>query len=259
MYRKIHVVPSHEPQVTALARSLFGTTSPPDLQLTSFIKELSIDAHYYSHLSNSTLSVLLSVLRQTFASTSKLTKLRLIFPDQCDEEFPVDPTLLGHSFQLEEFYWRDFRWCVHLQPTLDRFLACQPRIRTLELVTESQVIAPNELVIPPTACPELETFAGSFKYFQSLAPTRPIVNFIWSGVSPAPFPALESDVISSAFSRLRVLVIHEGFPTGVDLDVLASHLISLEILHLSLENTRNTIQSYPQVRDFCASLGLGRD
>lgn len=243
LYRKVELVSSRDPKVLASGNVLFSIISS-DSQLASYVREFTLDVECYLRNPESHASTLFSDLRQTLDSMTRLKKLRFILPDKLDEDFLAEPTLLGHNFQLEEFYWRDFRWYVRFESRLDKILAFQSRIRTLEMVTGPDA-TPSAYTIASTAFPDLETLSGNFQYFQLLAATRPIVNFVWNGVSPVPSSTLDST--SSALSRLRVLVLHEGFPKELDLAVLASHLTSLEVLHLSLEDTRMTIQSYPQV------------
>lgn len=244
LYRKVRAIPSRNPKVVALGKTLFAAITS-DSQLASYVRELTLDADFYSRESGVSMPTLLTILRETLSSMTRLRKLRLVLPDGCDAEFPIDPVFVGHDFQLDEFFWRDFRWYVHLQAQLDKFLASQTNIKTLEIASGPDA-TPSSFDIAPTACPDLKTFSGNFLYFKSLAPTRPITNFVWSGVSPVPMSVL--DEMSPSFSRLRVLIFHEGFPNDLDLPLLASHLNSLEVLHLSLEDTRTTFQSYRQVR-----------
>lgn len=243
LYRKVKTVSSRVPKTTTLGRVLFSAISS-DSQLASYVRELTLDADCYSREAKVPMPAVLTLLHRTLNSMFRLKKHRLVFPDQCEEEFPIDPTLLGHKFQLEEFYWRDFRWYISTAPQLHEFLASQSRIKTLELVSGPDTTFPT-FPIAPTACSDLQTFSGNFQYFQELAPTRSIVNFVWSGVSPVPPSALES--LAPSFSRLRLLIFHEGFPNELDLAILTTHLNSLEVLHLSLEDTRTTFQAYRQV------------
>jgi hypothetical protein len=243
LYRKVKTVSSREPKRTTLGKILFNAISS-DIQLASYVRELTLDPDCYSREAKVPMPALLTLLHRTLGSMIRLTKHRLVFPDQCDDEFPFDPTLFGHKFQLEEFYWRDFRWYIRIAPQLHEFLASQTRIKTLELVSGPDTIFPT-FPITPAACPDLQTFSGNFQYFQELAPTRPIVNFVWSGVYSVPSSVL--DTLAPSFSRLRILIFHEGFPKELDLAILTSHLNSLEVLHLSLEDTRTAFQSYRQV------------
>lgn len=244
LYRNVQVVASRESRITALGKMLFDVISS-DSQLASYVHDFTFDAAFYSQESEIPIPTLLTVLHKTLNSMCRLRKHRLVFPGQCDDEFPIDPALLGHNFQLEEFYWRDFRWYISIAPQLHKFLASQARIKTLELVSGPDTTFPT-FPIAPTACPDLHTFSGNFQYFQELAPTRLITNFVWSGVSPVPSSVLES--LAPSFSRLRLLVFHEGFPSELDLAILTSHLSSLEILHLSLEDTRTIFQAYRQIQ-----------
>ncbi|KAF9448036.1 hypothetical protein P691DRAFT_781582 [Macrolepiota fuliginosa MF-IS2] len=246
LYRKVDFISSQDPNALVLGKVLFNAISS-DHQLASYVREFTLDAELYLHGLDSLQDAPspLDVLRQTLNSMTRLKKLRIVLPDKCDDEFPIDPTLLQHPFQLEELYWRDFRWYVHVKPQLDKLLALQPRLRTLEMVFGPDA-APTTFTIAPTACPDLETFSGNFEHYRLLAPARPITSFICSGITPIPSSVLDS--IAPALSKLRILVIHEGFPRELDFAVLTSHLTSLEVLHLSLEDTRATIQSYHQIR-----------
>lgn len=245
LYRKVIAASSFNRRVV-VGKKLFGAiTSSP--QFASYVHEFTLHPDCFCRELSMSMPCLLDVLHETLASMIRLRKLCIVFQDGCDDEFPVDAVLVGHDFQLTEFFWRDFRWYVQQQAQLGEFLAFQPRIRTMEIVSGPDA-TPSSFDVPSTACPNLETFSGNFLYFKALAPTRPITNFIWNGVSHVPTAVI--DEMSTSFSKLRVLIFHEGFPNDLDLRLLTSHLNSLEVLHLSLEDTRTTFQIHQQVFSF---------
>ncbi|KAF5344225.1 hypothetical protein D9756_011256 [Leucocoprinus leucothites] len=116
------------------------------------------------------------------------------------------------------------------------FISSQHHIKYLHLITTS-------LLYPlPIHCPTLETFIGSPALFRGTLSDLPRISSLGLVDSPwsAAVPKSLLELTSSALSQVRVLTLYSCFFDEVDLEKLAEHLQSLEILNIVLDNRSTT-------------------
>ncbi|KAF9447475.1 hypothetical protein P691DRAFT_760758 [Macrolepiota fuliginosa MF-IS2] len=172
-----------------------------------------------------------SLFHQALHQMVNLRSFQLTLMSTDPNLFRILEELSDNPFQLETFRWRDYRWAMTANESMAllSFLASQPSLRVLDVVSSSS------LALPQIYCPNLSTFIGDFEMALSVLPERAITNFVWIGGEHEPTSHL-STYWQAELSRLRVLIFHDYFPVTVNLEDLVSCLQSLEALQISYEH-----------------------